>query len=76
MAQSRILLPKIERITAIVKESEKWTDPNSIYYRLPEHYKKRYREFRNTLPKAVHYKASEKAYEVDHEFGVKFDFFL
>jgi hypothetical protein len=68
---SKILLPKIERIKAIGAEIQKWKDPNSIYYRLPEHYKKRQREFLNTLPKPVHYKATEKAYEVDHEHGVK-----
>ncbi len=68
---SKILLPKLERFKSIYKETKKWTDPNSIYYRLPEHYKKRHREFFNTLPQPVHYKPSEKLYEVDHEYGVK-----
>lgn len=67
----KILLPKFQRVTAIGKEVKKWTDPNSIYFRLPEHYKRRHREFLNTMPKPVHYKASEKKWEVDHEHGVK-----
>lgn len=68
---SKILIPKIQRFQSIGRELPKWTDPKSIYYRLPEHYKKRQRDFLNTLPKPVHYKQSEKSYEVDHEHGIK-----
>jgi hypothetical protein len=68
---SKLLIPKLERFKTINKEVFKWKDPNSIFYRLPEHYKKRHREFFNTLPKPVHYKKSEKLYEVDHETGNK-----
>ena len=67
----KILLPKLERFRAIGREIPKWSDPNGIYFRLPEHYKKRHREFLNTLPKPVHYKPSDKKYEVNHDFGVK-----
>ena len=69
---NKLLVPTIQRITAISLETDKWTNPNSIYARLPEHYKKRYQEFYNTMPKPVHYKPFEKAFIVDHEFGVKF----
>ena len=68
---AKILLPKFERITSIGRQLPKWTDPNSIYNRLPEHYKKRHREFFNTEPKPVHYKPSESKYEVDHDHGVR-----
>ena len=68
---SKILLPKIQRFQSIGREAPKWTDPKSIYYRLPEHYKKRQQDFLNTLPKPVHYKPSETSYEVDHEHGIK-----
>lgn len=67
----KILLPKFERITSITKEIPKWSNPNSIYYRLPEHYKRRHREFLNTIPKPVHYKPSDAKWEVDHEHGIK-----
>lgn len=67
----KILLPKLEKFTAVNKQIPKWTDPNSIYYRLPEHYKKRHRDFLNTVPKPVHYIPSEKKWEVDHEYGTK-----
>ncbi|RNA42640.1 39S ribosomal mitochondrial [Brachionus plicatilis] len=67
----KLLLPKFERIKSLGKHLPKWSDPNGIYYRLPEHYKKRQVDFLNTLPKPVHYKPSEKLYEVDHEHGVK-----
>lgn len=69
---SRILLPKFERVKSIGKQIPKWTNQDSIYNRLPEHYKQRHRDFLNTLPKPVHYKPSEKSYEVDHEHGVKY----
>lgn len=72
MGKVKILLPKFERVKAIGKEIPKWTNPNSIYYRLPEHYKQRHREFLNTLPKPVHYIQSEKKWEVDHEHGTKY----
>lgn len=64
---SKILLPKFERIKSIGKQIPKWTDPNGIYFRLPEHYKIRQREFLNTLPKPVHYKTFEKNIEIDPE---------
>lgn len=68
---SKLLIPKLERIKSIGKQIPKWTDPNSIYFRLPEHYKQKQREFLNTLPKPVHYKIPERAYEVDHDHGTK-----
>ncbi len=68
---SKILLPKFERIKSIGRQIPKWTDPNSIYFRLPDHYKNRQREFLNTIPKPVHYRAPEKPYEIDSETGVK-----
>lgn len=68
---SKLLIPKFERIKSLGKHLPKWTDSNSIYYRLPEHYKKRQIDFLNTLPKPVHYKPTEKLYEVDHENGIK-----
>lgn len=68
---SKILLPKIERFRSIGRQIPKWTDPNSLFSRLPEHYKARHREFLNTVPKPVHYRPSEKAFEVDHETGTK-----
>ena len=71
---SRILLPKFERYRAVIKETQKWTDKNSLYYKLPEHYKKRHKEFLSTVPKPVHYIKSEKLYEVDHETGTRFVF--
>jgi hypothetical protein len=64
---SKILLPKFERIKSIGKQIPKWTNPNSIYYRLPEHYKARHQDFLNTLPKPVHYKPAEKPIEIDHD---------
>jgi len=68
---SRILLPKFERFRAVTKETQKWTDKNSLYYKLPEHYKKRHRDFLSTVPQPVHYKKAEKIYEVDHETGFR-----
>lgn len=68
----KILLPKFERIKAIGLEIPKWTDPNGLYFKLPEHYKRRQREFLNTFPKAVHYKPAEKHWEVDHETGNRY----
>ena len=68
---SKLLLPKFERIKSIGRQIPKWTDPNSIYFRLPEHYKVKQREFLNTLPKPIHQKVSEKPYELDIEHGVK-----
>ncbi len=70
---SKLLLPKFERIKSIGLQIPKWTDPNSIYFRLPEHYKKQQREFLNTLPKPVHYREPEKLYDVDIEHGVKYE---
>lgn len=64
---SKILLPKLERIKSIGKQLPKWTDPNSIYCRLPEHYKARHREFLNTLPKPVHYRPPEREVDIDPE---------
>ena len=71
MSKVKILLPKFERFRSITKEIPKWTDVNSLYYRLPEHYKRRQRSFLNTIPQPVHYKKSDKLYEVDHETGTK-----
>ena len=68
---SKILLPKFERFRAIGRHIPKWSDPDSLYFRLPEHYKQRHRDFLNTVPKPVHYKPSEKPYIVDHVHGVK-----
>ena len=65
----KILLPKLERIKSIGKETFKWKDPNSIYNRLPEHYKARHREFMNTLPKPVHYRDPAEPMTIDHTFG-------
>lgn len=68
---SKILIPKLERIKALGKQIPKWTDETSIYFKLPEHYKARQRDFLNTLPKPVHYKLPKTKYQVDHEHGVK-----
>jgi hypothetical protein len=70
ISKVKILIPKLERIKSIGKETFKWKDPNSIYYRLPEHYKKQQREFLNRLPKPVHYQAPKDLKTIDHEFGV------
>ena len=67
----RILLPKFEKFRAVVKDSPKWSDKNSLYYKLPEHYKKRQRDFLKTIPQPVHYRKPEKLYEVDHVTGIK-----
>ena len=66
----KLLLPKLERIVSVGKQIPKWKDPNSIYFRLPEHYKRRQREFLNTVPKAVHYREPEAPFTQDHEHGV------
>jgi hypothetical protein len=68
---AKLLIPKLEYIRSMGKEIPKWTDRNGLYYKMPEHYKRRQREFLNTLPKAVHYKASEVPYVVDHEHGTR-----
>ncbi len=68
---SKLLIPKLERIRALGKQIPKWTQETSIYFRLPEHYKNRQREFLNTVPKPVHYKLPETKFLVDHEHGVK-----
>jgi len=68
---AKILLPKFERITSIGRQLPKSTELNSIYNRLPEHYKKRHREFFNTERTPVHYKPAESKYEVDHDHGVR-----
>jgi len=67
----RILLPPFEKVTSIGKEAPKWTDKTSVYYRLPEHYKQRYRETRNRQPALVHEKTPDKKYIVDHETGTR-----
>lgn len=68
---SKLLIPKFEKFRSVGKQIPKWTDPNGIYFRLPEHYKQRQREFLNTIPQPVHYKTPESEYKVDHEHGVK-----
>lgn len=69
---ARPLLPKFQRISAVGRyETAKWTDENSIYYRLPEHYKRRHQEFLNRIPEPVHYIQNPDKYEVDHETGTR-----
>lgn len=68
---SKLLIPKLERIRSLGREIPKWTDKTSIYYKLPEHYKEKQREFLNTIPQPVHYKKPEKLYEVNIEHGTK-----
>jgi hypothetical protein len=68
---AKLLIPKLEYIRSMGKQIPKWTDPESLYYKLPEHYKRRQREFLNTLPKPVHYRPSEKSVIFDHETGFK-----
>ena len=69
---SRLLLPKFQNIRAVGRyDTKKWTDPNSIYSRLPEFYKKQHIEFLNKIPEPVHYIPSKEKYIVDHETGYK-----
>ena len=68
---SKILLPKFERIKSITRTLPKWKDPNSIYMRLPEHYKQRHIDFLNTIPKPLHYKPPDNPFIVDQDHGVK-----
>ena len=71
---SRVLLPKFTKFRKITKEVPKWTDKNSLYYKLPEHYKRAQRSFLNNVPQPVHYKKADKLFEVDYETGTKYNF--
>ena len=69
---TRILLPKITRITSPAKRVPRnWKEEGSIYLRLPEFYRKAYLESRKRIPKPIHYKPEEKKYEVHNTSGTK-----
>lgn len=68
---SKLLIPKFEKIRGISRQIPKWSDPNSIYFRLPEYYKAKQREFLNSIPKPIHQKSRETNYIVDIEHDIK-----
>lgn len=68
---SKLLIPKFEKIRSVSRQIPKWSDPNSIYFRLPDHYKTKQKEFLNSFPKPIHQKLIEKNYAVDIEHDIK-----
>jgi hypothetical protein len=68
---SKLLIPKFEKMRSVNRQIPKWTNQNSIYYRLPEYFKEKQREFLNTVPKPVHQKFPKTDYIVDTENDIK-----
>lgn len=68
---SKLLIPKFEKIRSVSRQIPKWSDPNSIYFRLPDYYKAKQKEFLNSFPKPIHQKLIETNYVVDIEHDIK-----